>query len=162
MCPERELSDRSVSLNFMRKIDKHLKYLTALKSASVKMQTNLATLEYCQFQCNAIAKLAEEGRCVPGHDFEHCKIESSKFSVGNSYDSDATFIRAIIKVQQGDEDNLMEDEASVIEQWKLNEFEEDSSRREKVLLDKGTLSQFEAMNQEREQNKRRKTNEVWK
>ena len=71
--PERDLSDESTSVSFMRKLTRHLKYLTALKSASCNMQKHLATLEYCQFQCDTIAKCAYEGKGDKGHDFEYCK-----------------------------------------------------------------------------------------
>jgi hypothetical protein len=44
--PEHDLSDETTSNHFMRKLNKHLKYLAALKSASVCMQTHLATMCY--------------------------------------------------------------------------------------------------------------------
>ena len=74
--PDRDLSDESISRAFTAKINKHLPYLTELKCASVNMQKRLATLEYCQFQCDVISKFAAQGRSPntgPGHDFEHCK-----------------------------------------------------------------------------------------
>jgi hypothetical protein len=59
--PEHDLSDETTSNHFMRRLNKHLMYLAALKSASVCMQTHLATLDDCQFQCDAIADLATDG-----------------------------------------------------------------------------------------------------
>ncbi len=40
------------------------------------------------------------------------RIESDKFKIGNKYDSDEDYIRAVIKVQQGYEENLSNDEAN--------------------------------------------------
>ena len=74
--PDRDLSDETVTKSFTAKIKKHLPYLTELKRASINMQKRLATLEYCQFNCDGIATLAAQGRSPntgPGHDFEHCK-----------------------------------------------------------------------------------------
>ena len=74
--PDRELSDETISRSFITKINKHLPYLKELKCASVNMQTKLATLEYCQFQCDGIITLAAQGQSPntgPGHDFEYCK-----------------------------------------------------------------------------------------
>ncbi len=48
------------------------------------------------------------------------RIESDKFKIGNKYDSDEDFIRAVIKVQQGHEENLSDDEAKAIAPWKLD------------------------------------------
>ena len=74
--PDRDLSDETISKSFTAKINKHLPYLMELKCASINMQKRLATLDYCQFQCNGIATLAAQGKSPntgPGHDFEHCK-----------------------------------------------------------------------------------------
>jgi glutamine synthetase adenylyltransferase len=71
--PERDLSDETVSNGFMKELNKHLKYLGPLKSASVRMQKYLATLDDCQFQCDVIAELAKDGYGTRGHDFQHCK-----------------------------------------------------------------------------------------
>jgi hypothetical protein len=59
--PEHDLSDETTSNHFVRRLNKHLKYFAALKSASVCMQTHLATLDDCQFQWDAIADLATDG-----------------------------------------------------------------------------------------------------
>ncbi len=48
------------------------------------------------------------------------RIELDKFKIGNKYDSDIDFIRAVIKVQQGHEENLSNDEAKAIAPWKLD------------------------------------------
>lgn len=71
--PTFELDDETTSNAFLRKTEKHLKYLTSLKKASVNMQKTGATLDDCQFQCDTIAKLSSQGRDVAGHDFEHCR-----------------------------------------------------------------------------------------
>jgi hypothetical protein len=118
--PEHDLSDETTSNHFMRRLNKQLKYLAALKSASVCMQTHLATLDDCQFQCDTIADLATVGLGKAGHDFEYCIVELLKFSVGNPYDLDDTFICAVIKVQQKREDELDTEKARVIEPWKLH------------------------------------------
>ncbi len=70
--PKFELDDKTTTTTFIRKIEKHLKYLTPLKKASVNMQTTGATLDDCQFQCDIIAKLSSVGKDVVGHDFQHC------------------------------------------------------------------------------------------
>ena len=70
--PKFELDDVTTTLTFIRKVEKHLKYLTPLKKASVNMQQTGATLDDCQFQCDTIATLSSQGFGVPGHDFEHC------------------------------------------------------------------------------------------
>ena len=71
--PKFELDDVTTTLTFIRKVEKHLKYLTPLKKASVNMQKTGATLDDCQFQCDTIATLSSQGFGVPGHDFEHCR-----------------------------------------------------------------------------------------
>jgi hypothetical protein len=48
------------------------------------------------------------------------RIESDKFKIGNKYDSDEDFIRAVIKVQQAHEENLSDDKAKAIAPWKLD------------------------------------------
>jgi hypothetical protein len=88
-----------------------------------------------------------------GHNFEYCMIEPLKFSVGNPYDSDDTFIRAVIKVQQKREDELDTEEARVIEPWKLH-YEQPSSQDMCDVLE--PLSTFELMNREQEQKKKSK------
>jgi hypothetical protein len=106
------LSDETTSNCVMRKLKKHMRYLTPLKKASTNMQACLATLEDCQFQeCDLIGVLAAEGYKQVGHDFEHCKINPNKFLVDNPYDSNKTFISAVNKVQSGKEDELLVEEA---------------------------------------------------
>ena len=70
--PNRELSDESVSQNFMKELNKHLCYLTPLRLASIHMQKHCATLDNCQFQCDIIAELAKEGYGKRNHDFQYC------------------------------------------------------------------------------------------
>ena len=76
------------------------------------------------------------------------RIEPSKFSVGNNYDTCKYFIRAVIKVQQGKEDTLTSEEAETIVKWKI-------SSDEPVALDVGPqasgLSEYDRMNLERQQ-----------
>ena len=48
------------------------------------------------------------------------RIESNKFKIGNKYDSDKDFIQAVIKVQQGHDENLSDDKAKAIAPWKLD------------------------------------------
>jgi hypothetical protein len=48
------------------------------------------------------------------------RIESDKFKIGNKYDFDEDFIQAVIKVQQGHEENLSDDKAKAIAPWKIN------------------------------------------
>ena len=48
----------------------------------------------------------------------------------NRYDSDEVFIRAVIKVQQGNEDDLTIAEAKKIEPWKKVDPEELSAAQE--------------------------------
>ena len=48
-------------------------------------------------------------------------IESDKLSIGNKYDHNEDFIRAVVKVQQGHEVSLSnDDEAKAIAPWKLD------------------------------------------
>jgi hypothetical protein len=47
------------------------------------------------------------------------RIKDDKFTVGNKYDSDESFIRAVIKVQLGKKESLTEDEANAIAPWTL-------------------------------------------
>jgi hypothetical protein len=71
--PNLELDEESTTKNFVRRIDKHLGYLTTLKKASVNMQKTGATLDDCQFQCDTITKLSSAGSGVKNHEFEHCR-----------------------------------------------------------------------------------------
>jgi hypothetical protein len=71
--PKFELDDTTTTTTFIRRIEKHLKYLTPLKKASVNMQKTGATLDDCQFQCDTIATLSEQGYGMNGHDFQYCR-----------------------------------------------------------------------------------------
>ncbi len=150
--PERDLSDEMTSNGFMRKLKKHMRYLTPLKKASTNMQAHLATLENSQFQCDLIGVLAAEGYKQVGHDFEHCKINPNNFLVDNPYDSNMTFISAVIKVQSGKEDELLVEEAKVIGPWKLIEQEGLLSSSQDGLEEE-SLSAFECLNRERHRKK---------
>ncbi len=108
-------------------------------------------MDDCQFQCDAIADFATVGLGKAGHNFNYCMIEPLKFSVGNPYASDDTFIRAVIKVQQKREDELDTEEARVIEPWKLH-YEQPSSQDVVDITE--PLSTFELMDWEREQKKK--------
>ncbi len=127
-------------------------YLTPLKKASTNMQAPLATLEDCQFQCDLIGVLAAEGYKQVGHDFEHCKINPNKFLVDNPYDSNKTFISAVIKVHLGKEDELLVEEAEVIKLWKLIE-QEGLLSSSQVGLEEESFSAFERLNCERHRKK---------
>ena len=154
MHPERDLSDETTSNGFLRKLQKHMRYLTPLKKASTNMQARLATLEDCQFQCDLIGVLAAEGFQQVGHDFEHCMIDPLKFSVDNPYDSNKAFISAVIKVQSGKEDELLVDEEVVIEPWKLIEQEDGLlSSSSQDGLEEESLSAFERLNRDRQKKK---------
>ncbi len=71
--PERDISDKTTSLNFVKKIIKHLPYLTHLKSVSVSMQKRMVSLEECQFHCDLVASGASNGYGKAGNDFCYCK-----------------------------------------------------------------------------------------
>jgi hypothetical protein len=71
--PERDISDKNTSQDFIKKIKKHITYLGHIKSASIGMQKKLATLKECQFLCNLVAICAAEGQGKAGNDFRYCK-----------------------------------------------------------------------------------------
>jgi hypothetical protein len=71
--PNFELDEKTTTNTFIRKIEKHLRYLTPLKKASVHMQTTGATLDDCQFQCDTIANFSLHRKGIVGHDFQHCQ-----------------------------------------------------------------------------------------
>ncbi len=100
---------------FVKKIMKHLPYLTHLKSASVLMQKRMASLEECRFHRDLVASCALNGYGKAGNDVCYCKkvvcmcticyyliqrsqhscnsisvdrTGSDKFKIGNKYDSD--------------------------------------------------------------------------
>ncbi len=78
------------------------------------------------------------------------RIESDKFRIGNKYDSDNDFIRAVIKVQQGHEENLSNDKAKAIAPWNLDpESGEDTLNK--------PISEFEMMKQAQEKANKRKS-----
>ncbi len=78
------------------------------------------------------------------------RIESDKFKIGNKYDSDEDIIRAVIKVQQGHEENLFNDKAKAIAPWKLDpESGEDMLNKQ--------ISEFEMMKQAQEKANKRKS-----
>jgi hypothetical protein len=71
--PKCDISDKTTSQDFIKKIKKHIAYLGRIKSASIEMQKKLATLEECQFLCNIVATCAAEGQGKAGNDFRYCK-----------------------------------------------------------------------------------------
>jgi hypothetical protein len=71
--PERDISDKTTSRDFVKKIMKHLPYLIHLKSASVSMQKRMASLEEYQFHCDLVASCASNGYGKAGNDFHYCK-----------------------------------------------------------------------------------------
>ncbi len=78
------------------------------------------------------------------------RIDSSKFSVGNKYDTCPNFICAVIKLQQGKEDILTPEEAESIAQWKIIIHEPDAVD---IVPQTSGVSEFDRMNLERWQNK---------
>ncbi len=71
--PERDISDKTTSWDYVKKIMKHLPYLTHLKSASVSIQKRMSSLEECQFNCDLVASCAINGYGKAGNDFCYCK-----------------------------------------------------------------------------------------
>ncbi len=70
--PQKDISDETTSVQFMRKIDNHLPYLKKLKQASLSMQRSLATLDDCQFHCDLVADCAKRGFKKKGDQWEFC------------------------------------------------------------------------------------------
>jgi hypothetical protein len=83
------------------------------------------------------------------------RIEPRKFSVGNPYDTDETFISAIIKVQGGKEDELTDEEALVLEPWKLLDSIEGITSVTDEEEEEEELSAFERLIRDQEQKERR-------
>jgi hypothetical protein len=71
--PEHDISDKTTLRDFVKKIMKHLPYLTHLKSALVSMQKRMASLEECQFHCDLVASCASNGYGKAGNDLHYCK-----------------------------------------------------------------------------------------
>jgi hypothetical protein len=71
--PECDISDKTTSQCFIKKIKKHLLYLSHIKSASVGMQKKLATLEECQFLCDLVATCTKDGKGKARNNFQYCK-----------------------------------------------------------------------------------------
>jgi hypothetical protein len=71
--PECDISDKTTSQDFIKKIKKHITYLGQIKSASIGMQKKPATLDECQFLCNLVATCAAEVQGKAGNDFWYCK-----------------------------------------------------------------------------------------
>jgi hypothetical protein len=71
--PKRDISDKTTLRDFVKKIMKHLPYLTHLKSASVSMQKRMASFKECQFHCDLVASCALNDYGKAGNDFCCCK-----------------------------------------------------------------------------------------
>jgi hypothetical protein len=71
--PEREISSETTTSDLVKKITKHLPYLTHLKSALVFMQKRMASLKEGQFHCDLVATCANNGDGKSGNDFCYCK-----------------------------------------------------------------------------------------
>jgi hypothetical protein len=71
--PEHDISNKTTSWDFVKKIMKHLPYLTHLKSALVSMQMRMASLKECQFHCDCVATCVSNGYGKAGNDFCYCK-----------------------------------------------------------------------------------------
>ena len=81
------------------------------------------------------------------------RIRPEKFKVGNRFDTDENFIKAVIKIQQQKEGELTAEEAKTVEPWKLKEelehleepcslFEQRIREREKKI--KQATQQFQS------------------
>jgi hypothetical protein len=167
--PERDISDETTLQCFIKKVKKHLPYLSHIKSASVSMQKKLATLEECQFLCDLVATCAKDGKGKAGNDFSTAskkflclvtmfygylcshlniiallffndRIEADKFKVVNKYDADENYICAVLKVQLGQEELLSYDEEAAIASWKLDQESEHDT------LD-NSMSEFDLLKQ---------------
>ncbi len=71
--PKRDISNETATRDFVKKIMKHLPFLTHLESALVSMQKRMASIEECQFHCNLVATCANNGHGKSGNDFCYCK-----------------------------------------------------------------------------------------
>ncbi len=71
--PERDISNKTTLWDFVKKIMKHLPYLTHLKSALVLMQKRMTSLEEFQFHCDLVASYALIGYGKAGNDCCYCK-----------------------------------------------------------------------------------------
>ncbi len=78
------------------------------------------------------------------------RIESDKFKIKIKYNSDEDFIWAMIKVQQGHEENLFNDKAKAIAPWKL-----DPESGEDTLVE--PISEFKMIKQAQEKANKRKS-----
>ena len=76
------------------------------------------------------------------------RIQPSKFQVGNKYDSNDDFIKAVLKVQQEREDDLTEKEAESIKPWKIIDPEDLSDSQERLDT---PISVFELKNKQQEE-----------
>ena len=82
-----KIDDTTVTNSYLKKLEKHTKYLNVAKNLSCECQTKAATLSQCQDACDLLGELASGGRGKKGDDFEHCTLSGFKFTVGNPYDS---------------------------------------------------------------------------
>ena len=81
-----KVSDKSVSRDFMNLVDRH-PYLNSIKATSAECQTKLAPISHANGALEVLAHEVDRGQGMPGHVFEHCKLNSDKFLVGNQYNS---------------------------------------------------------------------------
>ena len=77
------------------------------------------------------------------------RLVPDKIKVGNRFDSDASLVRAIIKVQSNKEVHLTDIEASALKPWKLGGSVNVGDEDEQSNLDEPILSALEQMNQDR-------------
>ena len=77
------------------------------------------------------------------------RLVPDKIKVGNKFDSDASLIRAIIKVQSNNEASLTDNEASKLKPWKLGGAENVGDEDKQSDLDEPILSVLEQMNRDR-------------
>ena len=77
------------------------------------------------------------------------RLVPDKIKVGNRFDSDASLVRAIIKVQSNKEVHLTDIEASALKPWKLGGAVNVGDEDEQSNLDEPILSALEQMNRDR-------------
>ena len=86
-----KIDDGTVSSNFISRMKQHISYLNVIKTTACELQTEKATLGNCVDVLELLSEEVLEGYRVRGHEFQHCKLESDRFEVGNKYDSGMCF-----------------------------------------------------------------------
>ena len=86
-----KIDDGTVSSNFISRMKQHISYLNVIKTTACEVQTEKATLGNCVDVLELLSEEVLQGYRVTGHEFQHCKLESGRFEVGNKYDSGMCF-----------------------------------------------------------------------